>query len=314
MAGNVVIFPGQGSQAVGMGKDVAGACPAAARVFEQADEILGFGLSGICFEGPAEELTRTDVQQPAIFVASVAIWEAMLELGASRERLLQTAAGLSLGEYTALYAAGSLTFEDGLRLVRRRGELMQEAATQTLGGMVSIIGGEESAVEALCSEAAGRETLVLANFNCPGQIVLSGHAAACDRAVELAGKHGVRAIKLNVAGAFHSPLMQAAADKLKGVLADTAMAVSQVPVYANVDAEIHGEASAVRGSLARQVTCAVRWRQTIEKLIDRGSDCFYEVGSGRVLTGLMRKINRKVQAVNVSTLEGVRAVAGASSE
>lgn len=305
MSKTATIFPGQGSQAVGMGKDVADASTAAADVFKRADACLGIELSRMCFEGPDTDLMRTDVQQPAIFTVSVAIWEALKERGIDVSSLMSATAGLSLGEYTALYAAGSLSFEDGLKLVRRRGELMQEAATATPSGMVSIIGGEEANVVALCEEASQGDVLVPANFNCPGQIVISGATAACDRAVELANKHGVRAIALKVAGAFHSPLMAPAADALSNVLAETEFGKTTCPVIANVDAEPHGDAASIRERLTRQMTGAVRWTASIQRLISEGFDCFIEVGPGRVLTGLMRKIDRKMRTVNVSTADGL---------
>lgn len=305
MASNVILFPGQGSQSVGMGKDVAERCPAAAEVFKRADEVVGFELSKICFEGPEAELTRTDVQQPAIFVSSVAIWEALLEWGAPADVLLGATAGLSLGEYTALYAAGALSFEDGLKLVRRRGELMQEAAAALSGGMVSIIGGDVAAVRALCAEAAQGEVLSPANFNCPGQIVISGARLACERAVKTAGKHGLRGVMLKVAGAFHTSLMAAAAEQLAAHLKATPFDEPRCPVIANVDARPHRSADAIRDALGRQVTQAVRWQESMEYLIAGGAECFVEVGPGRVLTGLMRKIDRKVKCVNVSGVSGL---------
>lgn len=300
MSGNVIMFPGQGSQSVGMGKDVAEASPAAAEIFRRADAALGFALSKICFEGPESSLAQTDIQQPAIFITSVAIWEALLETGATAEDLMGASAGLSLGEYTALYAAGSIGFEDGVKLVRRRGELMQAAAEATPSGMASVIGGDSAAVDALCADAAEGEVLTSANFNCPGQIVISGTQSACARAVERASKHGVRAISLKVAGAFHSAIMATAAEQLGPVLEATPMQQPRCPVVANVNAQPHGDPSSIRLALQEQVTHAVRWQDSIESLIEKGFDRFIEVGPGRVLTGLMRKINRNVQAINVS--------------
>ncbi len=305
MSENVVIFPGQGAQSVGMGKDVAQASTAAAAVYRRADDILGFELSRICFEGPEPELTRTDIQQPAIFVTSVAIWEALIERGATPEALLGACAGLSLGEYTALHVAGSLTFENALKTVRARGQLMHQAAEDHPGGMVSIIGADEPTVQELCTEAAQGDVLVLANYNCPGQIVISGALAACQRAVKLAGKHRARALLLKVAGGFHSPLMQHAAEKLGHVLGKTPFAAPRCPVIANVDAAPHQDAQAMRRALQRQVTEAVRWHQSIERLTNDGFGCFIEIGPGRVLTGMMRKINRQLNTVNVSTAAGL---------
>lgn len=305
MSKTVLIFPGQGSQTVGMGRDVAAVSAAAASVFSDADRVLGFDLSRTCFEGPEAELTRTDVQQPAIFVTSVAVWRALLERGASEDVLLGAAAGLSLGEYTALHVAGAIPFDDALTLVRRRGEFMQRAAGATPGGMVSIIGGEESSVADLCAEAAGDGLLVPANFNCPGQIVISGTADACGRAVQLAGKHGVRAVKLNVAGAFHSPLMASAAEELAAALDAAPITAPRCPVIANVDAAPHAGPAGIRKALRRQVTEAVRWQQSVEGLIAQGFDRFIEIGPGRVLTGLMRKIDRKIKTLNVGTAAGL---------
>lgn len=301
MSGNVVIFPGQGSQSVGMGRDVVEASPAARAIYERADRLLGFDLSRICFAGPEDDLTRTDVQQPAIFVTSAALWEALRERGASVDRLLGATAGLSLGEYTALYAAGSVGFDEALRLVHQRGVFMQEAAVAVPSGMVSIIGATADAVEALCREAAGGDVLVPANFNCPGQIVISGARPACERAIALADKHGGRAVALRVAGAFHSPLMQSAADRLAPLLERTPFTSPRCPVIGNVGATKLGDPDAIRDALRRQLTGAVQWQASIEHLVATGSDCFVEVGPGRVLTGLMRKIDRSVRAINVST-------------
>ena len=300
MAGNVFIFPGQGSQTVGMGKDVAEASPAAMDIYRRADEVLGFELSKVCFEGPESELKRTELQQPAILVTSVAIWAAVVERNGGEELLPDATAGLSLGEYTALHVAGSLSFEDAVTLVRRRGELMRDAAADVPGAMVSILGGDEAQVTALCSEVADGDVLAPANFNCRGQIVISGTVAACQRAVDAAGKHGLRAMMLKVAGAFHSSLVASAADKLAPVLAETAITAPRCPVIANVDARAHDTPDMIRDALCRQMTHAVRWQDSIEMLIADGCDRFVEIGPGRVLTGLMRKIDRAAQAINIS--------------
>ncbi len=305
MSRSVVMFTGQGAQSVGMGKDIADICPAAADVFKRADDILGIPLSTLCFEGPEEELTRTDIQQPAIFTTSVAIWTAVLDRNDGAASLLQASAGLSLGEYTALHAAGSLTFEDALRLVRRRGQLMQEAAEASPSGMVSILSKDTAAVLALCEEAAQGDVLVPANFNCPGQIVISGGKAACERAVDLAEKHGVRPVPLNVAGAFHSPLMASAGAKLGEILADTSFEMPRCPVICNVDAKVHTTPDSMRAKLTDQVTHPVRWQESIENLIKEGYDCFIEIGPGRILSSFMRKIDRKMKTINVSTADAI---------
>jgi [acyl-carrier-protein] S-malonyltransferase len=300
MSKAAVIFPGQGSQAVGMGRDVAEVSARAAALFARANEVLDFDLRRYCFEGPAEQLERTDIQQPAIFVTSAAIWEALLEKGLS-PACFGASAGLSLGEYTALYAAGSMDFDDALRLVHRRGLLMQQAALASPSGMVSLIGADQAAAVELCAQASQGEVLSPANFNCPGQIVISGTQGACARAVELAEKLGFRALPLKVSGAFHSALMQSAADRLGEVLRNTTVRPPRLPVLANVTAEPHTDPDAIRRLLQNQVVQPVRWQESMERLIAQGIELFCEVGPGRVLTGLMKKINRKVPTVNVSS-------------
>jgi [acyl-carrier-protein] S-malonyltransferase len=290
-----------------MGKDVAEASPAARAVFQRANDVLDFDVRGLCFEGPAKKLEQTDIQQPAIFVTSVAIWEAFLEAGGTVEQFACTG-GLSLGEYTALHIAEAITFEDGLRLVHRRGQLMQDASMASPSGMVSLIGADEAAATALCDKARGPDVLAPANFNCPGQTVISGSRAACDRALGLAEDFNCRAVALPVAGAFHSPLMEPAASGLWPVLQETHFAEPAVPVIANVDAAFHDDTAAIRESLRRQVTQPVLWRRCIEHMIAEGVERFVEVGPGRVLTGLMRKINRKMAAVNVSTEDSIAEV------
>jgi len=299
MGKTAVIFPGQGAQSVGMGRDFVEASPRAATVFRTADELLGIELSRLCFEGPADQLERTDIQQPAIFVTSVAIWEAMLEKGIAESQFAATA-GLSLGEYTALHVAGSIGFEYALKLVARRGQLMQEAALASASGMVSIIGSDEATVQRLCDQAAQDQVLVPANFNCPGQIVISGHKEACARAVGLAEQFSCRAVALQVAGAFHSPLMASAADGLWEALMEAPVARPHLRVVANVTAQDHQDAERIKELLCKQVTSPVRWAESMQRLIDDGFDRFVEVGPGRVLTGLMRKIDRKVKTINIS--------------
>ena len=299
-----VLFPGQGSQSVGMGRDVAESSAAARAVFNRANDVLGFDLARVCFDGPAAELERTDVQQPAIFVTSVAIWKAWVEGGTPRDSFTHCG-GLSLGEYTALHVAGAVSFEDALRLVRRRGELMQQAAVASPSGMVSLVGADEAAARALCERARGGDVLAPANFNCPGQIVIAGSRSACERAVALAGEFQCRAVPLAVAGAFHSPLMQSAADGLEPVLEQTRFTTPRMKVIANVDAEYHRDPGSIRDSLRRQVTQPVLWQRCVERMIEDGVGQFVEIGPGRILTGLMRKINRNVPCANVSTAESI---------
>jgi [acyl-carrier-protein] S-malonyltransferase len=299
-----VIFTGQGAQSVGMGRDVFDAEPAAREVYARASEVLGVDIALTCFEGPARVLERTDVQQPAIFVTSVAIFRALIARGAQLGWFAR-AGGLSLGEYTALHVAGAMALEDAVRLVRRRGELMQEAALNSAGGMVSLIGADEAAARAICDAVRRDEVLAPANFNCPGQVVLSGSDGACRRAVALAGERGIRALPLAVAGAFHSPLMSPAADGLATVLAETSFAATRIPVVSNVDAEYHADAASIRNRLERQLICPVLWQRCVERMIADGADHFIEIGPGRILTGLLRKISRDATVTNVSTIEGI---------
>jgi [acyl-carrier-protein] S-malonyltransferase len=300
MSTQAAIFPGQGAQLVGMGKDFAEAYPAARDVFEQADRVLGFSISSLCFDGPAEQLEKTDIQQPAIFVTSVAAYRAALAAGTLRGEQFAAMGGLSLGEYTALHLADSLSFEDALRLVHRRGQLMQQAAESSVGGMVSIMGVDENQVLALCEKVAGSGRVRPANFNCPGQIVISGDRAACDAAAAIAEEFGGKAIPLKVAGAFHSDLMKPAAEGLRPVLESTALRKPRCRVIANVDAEYHAEPAAIRESLYRQVFSPVRWEACVKRLTADGCATFFELGPNRVLTGLMRKIDRGAKCVNIS--------------
>lgn len=304
MAKTAILFTGQGAQSVGMGKDIAERYAPAAETFEQASRLLGYDLRTVCFEGPAERLEQTDIQQPAIFTTSVAIWRAMTE-GRQGATPPIAMAGLSLGEYTALHAAGAVTFEDALRLVKRRGELMQAAASATPSGMVSTLGLDPAQTEVICQAVAGAGLLVPANFNCPGQIVLSGTEAACKAAIPLIEQAGGRAIPLKVAGAFHSPIMQPAADGLAEVLARTPFQPPACPVVANVNCENHRDAVTIRQWLADQLTHPVRWQASIERLLNQGVERFVEVGPGRVLTGLLKKIARRTPVVNVSHVEGL---------
>lgn len=302
MAGAAAIFPGQGAQLVGMGRDVAEQHSVAADTFAEADEILGTPLSALCFEGPAERLNATDVQQPAIFTASVALFRAGLD--AHRFRLTTFAAmgGLSLGEYTALHLAGAVAFADALRLVQRRGQLMQQAAEQAAGGMVSLIGGDEAAVLGLCERVAPLGRVQPANFNCPGQIVISGDKAACEEAARLAGEFDLRSVPLPVAGAFHSELMRPAAEGLREALEQCTFERPKLGVIANVNAEYHGAPETIREWLYRQVTSPVRWQACVQRLIADGCGEFWEIGPNRHLTGMMRKIDRGAKTTNVSTV------------
>lgn len=307
---NAFLFPGQGAQVVGMGKDIAIEHSEAAAIFDQANEIVGYDLSSICFEGPEEKLNSTTVSQPAIFTMSAAILSVIRSKPATKELVPDVTAGLSLGEYTALYAAGTISFDSALKLVQKRGQAMQAAADASEGGMVSIIGLEEDKVNELCAEASEGEVLVPVNFNCPGQIVVSGTKTACQRAAELSEKYGaMKAVVLAVAGAFHSELMCPAADQLRDALVNTEIKpVGDVKVIANVDVAYYNEADGIRNGLVNQLVKPLRWQRCMEKLLEEGVENFYEIGPGRVLTGLMRRIHRKTRVNNISDLKSLNAL------
>ncbi len=303
------LFPGQGAQTVGMGADVAQAFPVAAELFERANHIVGFDLRKVCFEGPADRLNSTTMSQPAIFVTSAALLEVLRTSPATGTIRPDVTAGLSMGEYTALYAAGLLSFEDGLRLVRKRGQAMQAAADATRGTMVSIIGLDEEKVRQLCNEAREGELLEPVNFNCPGQIVVSGTLGACERAQRLATERGaVMAVRLDVAGAFHTQMMSSAAETLKETLRRSRVSEpASVRTIANITADYYRTAEQVVEGLTRQLTSPILWQKCMERLLADGVEEWYEVGPGRVLTGLMRRISRKAKIVNISDLGSLRA-------
>ena len=300
MGKTAFLFPGQGAQAVGMGRELAAALPAARRLFDRAGEILGYDLAALCFEGPAEKLDSTVYSQPALFVTSLAALE---QLRAQAPEVVDTcagAAGLSLGEYTALVFAGVMDFETGLRVVQQRGEAMQAAADATPSGMVSILGLEREAVEGLCDQARGGEILQIANFLCPGNLAISGHKAACQRAAEMAeGAGAMKAVGLAVAGAFHTPIMQPAVARLEAALAGVPLKKPRIPVISNVDAAAHDDPEEIRRLLAKQVVSPVRWEDSLRALLAQGYDKFYEVGPGRVLRGLLKRIDRKAACEGV---------------
>lgn len=296
MKKTALIFSGQGAQTVGMGKDLAAEYPSAAALFERADAILGYSLSRIAFEGPAEDLTKTSVCQPALYVHGLACLEVLKR---KIPRLdFQATAGLSLGEFTAHAAAGTFDFETGLRLVDKRGRAMQEACEASQGAMAAIIGGEEDRVRELAAVA----DVDVANINAPGQIVLSGEASKIVVAVALAKEYSARkAVELSVAGAFHSRLMEPAYQTLSAALAETPMNLPRVPVVCNVDAVSVSDASTIRRSLADQVTGSVCWSQSIEYLIDHlHIEQFIELGPGGVLAGLVGRIRKGTPVISIS--------------
>jgi [acyl-carrier-protein] S-malonyltransferase len=294
-----ILCPGQGAQTVGMGKALFDASPGARQLFETANRVLGFDLASVCFAGPQERLNQTDISQPGMYVVGVASYQDAVEKGSFDAAAVGAYAGLSLGEYTALHLAGVFGFEEGLRLVAQRGKYMQEAATASPSGMVALIGADEAAALRLCEKAAGGEVLVPANFNAPGQIVLSGSSGACQRALEAAESEGIRATPLKVAGAFHSPLMAAAAEKMKRELAAVAFAAPRQRVYSNVTAQAHGDVESIKSRLVEQIVSPVRWEQTMLALLAEPAGRFIELSPGRTLAGLAKRINRRVAVENL---------------
>jgi [acyl-carrier-protein] S-malonyltransferase len=294
------LFPGQGAQTVGMGRQLRDTLPAARHLFDEAAEVLGYDLAAVSAEGPAEKLNSTVVSQPALFVTSLAALESLKVSSPDVPGQCHAAAGLSLGEYTALVFAGALSFRDGLRVVQRRGEAMQAAADATPGGMVSLIGLEAPQVEELVARARSAGTLEIANLLCPGNIAVSGSREACTEVERLAGEAGARAVRLAVAGAFHTSLMKPADEALAAALASVAIRPPRVPVWSNVDAQPHTDPAEIRQLLVRQVLQPVLWEQTMRKLLAAGCERFYEIGPGRVLAGLLKRVQRKVECHNIS--------------
>jgi len=297
-----LLFAGQGAQVVGMGKDLADEFPAAADLFRQADEILGRKLSDIAWNGPIEELTKTSNCQPALFVHGLACFSILREL--SGDFPVGGAAGLSLGEMTAHAAAGTFDFENGLKLVQKRGEFMDEACTATVGGMAAMIGGLENDVRQLGAD----EDVDVANINAPGQIVISGELAKVEAAVGVAKEYGIRrATMLNVAGAYHSRLMESAYEKLGAGLLEVQMQVPQFPVISNVTGREVETLPEIRQTLQDQVTSTVRWVDCMDRLVDLGCDLFIELGPGGVLAGLLKRTRKDVEVISVGDVESVRA-------
>lgn len=290
------LFPGQGSQATGMGKEMASLYPVARHTFQEADDALGFSLSQLCFEGAPEQLRQTEITQPAVLTVSVAAARVLQEKGV----VPQFVAGHSLGEYSAHVAAGTIEFADAVRTVHKRGRYMQEAVPEGQGAMAAIIGLSLPSLQQLCLEAAQGEVVSPANINSPDQIVISGAAGAVQRAIELAKEKGAkRAVKLDVSAPFHCALMQPAQERLQKDLQGLRFNRTDVPVICNIDAESKSEGQKYREALVQQVTGAVQWLGCVQKLIQLGAKTFIEAGPGKVLTGLMRQIDRSQTALNV---------------
>jgi [acyl-carrier-protein] S-malonyltransferase len=280
---------------VGMGRAPAESLPRVRELYDRANKLLGYDLAKLCFEGPSEELDSTVVSQPALFVTSLAAVEALRAESPEVVLGCEAAAGLSLGEYTAMVFAGAIDFDDGLILVQRRGAAMQQAADATPSGMVCILGLQRDEVETLCDTARQGDILEVANFLCPGNIVISGTNAACERAAEMAHSFGaVKAVPLAVAGAFHTQVMQPALEQLADALADVPMHRPTIPVISNLDARPHYDPDEIRQILIQQVLHPVRWEDSMRYMLQEGFNQFYEVGPGRVLRGLLRRIDRDV--------------------
>ena len=290
------LFPGQGAQAIGMGKEAWDRFASVKELFNQASDILGYSIQDVCFEGPKEKLDSTVISQPALFVTSMAAIEVLKEINPEAIASCAGAAGLSLGEYSALAFSGVISFEDGLRLVQKRGEAMQAAADACDSGMVSVLGLDTTQVDEICNEARiDGEVLQTANFLCPGNIAVSGHQASCDRVAAVAEAAGaMKSIPLSVAGAFHTPIMQPAVESLSSAVDATTFSDSNIPVYCNVDAACRTTANEFGPLLVKQICSPVMWHLTMNNMLADGFDEFYEVGTGRVLRGLLKRIKRKL--------------------
>ena len=298
------IFPGQGSQEVGMGREFVENFAAAREIFEEADDTLGFALSRLCFEGPEERLLLTEFTQPAILTTSIAMLRVLEGETGLRPSLV---AGHSLGEYSALVAAGVFQFEDALRAVRNRGLFMQEAVPVGTGGMAAILGMENEALEEVCRQAAQGEVVAPANYNSPGQIVIAGHCGALERAMALCRERGCRkAVPLPVSAPFHSVLMAPAGERLRPILEDLPLHPFKVPLVSNVEGAVNQDAGRVRGLLIEQVSRAVLWEGSVRAMILTGIDRFVEIGPGRVLTGLVKRIDKQVSTQAVDSIQGLK--------
>ena len=305
MSKTALLFAGQGAQVVGMGKDLAEKFPSAKQWFERANSVLGYDLTAVCFNGPEADLTKTENAQPGIFLVSWVAFELLKERVPGLK--FDATAGLSLGEFTALAAAGAMSFEDGLKLVCQRGRFMQEACEATRGGMAAIIGLDEGPTREVCTEAG----VVLANLNCPGQLVISGETEKIAKACELAkGKGARRALPLPVAGAYHSPLMASAQPKLAAELAAVNLAAPRVTVVSNVTASPHENVESIRARLVEQVTSSVRWEESMRYLVGQGFTRFIELGPGAALSGFMKRIHKDALTMNVADAVSLDATSG----
>ncbi len=299
------IFPGQGSQYVGMGRELFENFSVAKRIFEEADDTLHFSVSGLCFEGPEEALKLTENTQPAVLTTSVAALKVLLtEKGIAP----LFAAGHSLGEYSALVASEALAFSEAVKIVRLRGKFMQEAVPAGEGAMAAVLGMERGQVEKLCEEVSSGEVLAPANFNSPGQIVIAGHTKAVERAVERVKQEGKKAVLLSVSAPFHCSLMKPAGERLEKALEEISVSDLKIPVVTNVETEANTSKDTVKGLLVAQVSSPVRWEESIRKMIGKGIEQVVEIGPGKVLSGLMKRIESRIETKNVENLKTLKSI------
>jgi len=294
------IFPGQGSQYVGMGKELFENFSVAKRVFEEADDALHFSVSSLCFKGPEDALKLTENTQPAILTTSVG---ALRVLEAEKGMTPQFTAGHSLGEYSALVASGALSFPEAVKTVRLRGKFMQEAVPVGEGAMAAVLGMEREQIEEICEACSSGEVLAPANFNCPGQIVIAGHSKAVERAIERIKQGGKKAVLLPVSAPFHSALMKPAGERLEKALEEISVRDLKIPVVTNVEAEVNHSKDRVKGLLVAQVSSPVRWEESMRKMIDKGVEQVLEIGPGKILSGLMKRIDHRIETKNLEDLQ-----------
>ena len=299
------VFPGQGSQYVGMGKELFENFSGAKRIFEEADDSLHFSISSLCFKGPEDALKLTENTQPAILTTSVG---ALRVLEAEKGVVPQFVAGHSLGEYSALVASGAITFSDAVKTVRLRGRFMQEAVPVGEGAMAAILGMEREEIESLCEEISSEEVVSPANFNCPGQIVIAGHSTAVGRAIDRVKQGGKKAVLLPVSAPFHSPLMKPAGERLGKALEEVSISDLKIPVVTNVEAEVNASKDRVKALLVAQVSSPVRWEESMKKMIEKGVEQVLEIGPGKVLSGLMKRIDNRIETRNLEDLQTLKKI------
>ena len=299
------IFPGQGSQYVGMGKELYENFSVAKQIFEEADDALRQSISGLCFKGPEEALKLTENTQPAVLTTSIA---ALKVLQAEKGLIPSFTGGHSLGEYSALVASEAITFSEAVKIVRLRGKFMQEAVPVGEGAMAAVLGMEREQVEKVCEEVSSGEVLTTANFNCPGQIVIAGHAKAVERAIERIKQEGKKAVLLPVSAPFHSPLMKPAGERLEKALEEISVTDLKIPVVTNVEAEVNTLKDKVKGLLVSQVSSPVRWEESMRKMIEKGIEQVLEIGPGKILSGLMKRIDNRIETGNLEDLQTLKKI------